>query len=127
MEAMRRQWISILLVIGFVFSLSLVLAAQGAELKQRFIKRTPAINGMKARGVVGENNTGNLVVRGQVSAQERRIVNEENVDRRTIYTQIAKRNGTPVEIVGKQRAVKIARNAPPGHWLQSPEGKWYRK
>ena len=127
---MRKQWIVLFLTAAIMFSISfpLSLTAQEDEgLKERFLKRKPAIDGMKNRGAVGENNRGFLAFRGHVNEQERRIVEEENTDRRTVYTRIAQRHGVPVETVGKRRALKIAQIASPGHWLQDPKGNWYRK
>lgn len=125
---MKRQWIGIFLMLAIGCSFSLCLTAQSnQELKARFLQRKPFIDKMKDREDIGENNLGSLTIRGNVNEQERKIVEEENADRRIIYMRIAKRLGVPVEEVGRRRALKIARMASPGHWLQAPKGNWYRK
>lgn len=124
---MRKRWIGLLLMIAFGFSFSLCLTAESQELKNRFLQRKPPINEMKKRESIGENNLGLLTIRGSVNEEERRIVEEENIDRQAVYTEIAEKHNVPVEEVGKRRALKIAQIALPGHWLQNPEGKWYRK
>jgi len=128
---MRRRWIGLFLMflmIAIGCSFSLCLTAQDDQgLKARFLQRKPFIDEMKNRGAIGENNVALLAFRGSVNEQERKIVEEENTDRRTIYMKIAKKHGVPVEEVGGRRALKTAQIALPGHWLQDPKGNWYRK
>lgn len=127
---MRTRWMGLCLIIAIVFSFSLCLSARGGgdrDIKTRILERKPIIDEMKNRGAVGENNVGILDFRGSVDERERKIVEEENRDRRIIYMRIAKRHGVPPEEVGRRRAIKIAQIAPPGHWLQDPSGNWYRK
>ncbi len=116
----------VLFVIGALITGSF-LCAQSPELKARFLKRKPAINALKNQGKVGENNVGKLTPRAALNPGENRLINAENSDRETAYRDIARRlNVLPVE-VGKRRALKIAQLAKPGHWLQGPKGRWYRK
>lgn len=122
---MKLKW-SVLLFT--VFFLAVVfLTAETPALKERFIQRKPAIDALKNQEKVGENNVGKLVVRGQLNATENEMVNAENADRDTVYQEIAgSLNITPLE-VGKRRALQIATIAAAGHWLQDPDGHWYRK
>ena len=116
----------VLFLILTIFLTGLFINAEG--IKERMIKRKPIIDTLKKKEILGENNSGFLVFR--IPAKEEKheeIVNEENKDRRTIYTRIAKKNNATVEDVGKLRARNIARSAPKGHWLQNPKGKWYKK
>ncbi|MCK4766121.1 MAG: YdbL family protein [Candidatus Aminicenantes bacterium] len=103
------------------------LCAKDANVKERMLKRKPLINALKDQGKLGENNVGKLAPRGGLNPEERRLMNEENGDRDIIYGRIAQNmNVSPAE-VGKRRAAQIAQRAKPGHWLQNPQGKWYRK
>lgn len=88
-------------------------------------QRLAIIKGLKIKGVVGENNQGLLEFRGKPQAEE--IVKQENLIRLNKYKKIAKKTNTPVMEVGQQRAKQITEQADPGTWLQSPEGKWYKK
>jgi uncharacterized protein YdbL (DUF1318 family) len=130
---MRTRWMGLFLIIAVIFSFSLTLRImaqdedESQDLKARFLQRKPLIDAMKNRGAVGENNVGFLAFRGSVDERERRVVEEENGDRRTVYLGIAGKHGVPVEEVGRRRAIKIAQISPPGHWLQDPQGNWYRK
>ena len=101
------------------------VAASAQDIKARMIARVPEIDALLAQGAVGENNVGLLEYRG--SAAGIPVVDAENSDRRTIYQAIARKNGTTMVVVGGRRAVRLHQHAPPGTWLQSPEGRWYRK
>jgi uncharacterized protein YdbL (DUF1318 family) len=46
------------------------------------------------------------------------VIESENTDRRNVYIDIAKKNGTSLELVEK---------AKPGTWLQRENGSWYQK
>ncbi|MCP4214088.1 MAG: YdbL family protein [bacterium] len=123
---MRKQWFVGMLLVVFVAMFSGLIAMDQAT-KARFLKRKPVIDGMKNRGVVGENNLGILEFRGHVNPNERKIVDEENTDRNKVYAEISRSAGGNAQAVGKRRALKLAQIAAKGHWLQNPAGKWYRK
>jgi uncharacterized protein YdbL (DUF1318 family) len=112
---------------GLLFLAIIVLAATawGQDIKARMRSRLPAIVELKKAGVVGENNQGFLVIRK--STDQKSLVNAENQDRRTIYTAIAKKQNTTLELVGRRRAIQIAAKADPGTWIQNANGQWSQK
>jgi uncharacterized protein YdbL (DUF1318 family) len=112
-----------------LFCLALLVTAESAELKARFLERKPLLEKMKDQGWIGENNLGFLAFRGDAgkSKENVRLVKEENEDRGTVYAEIAAKVNTSAEEVGKRRALQIAKLAAAGHWLQDAEGNWYRK
>ena len=114
----------ILPLLALVLCLTAATAMAG-EIKDRMIQRKPAIDALLAQGVIGENNIGLLEYRG--AEQEITIVNDENRDRFAIYKTISEYVKASITVVGQRRAMKISEMAPPGTWLQSPEGSWYRK
>jgi len=122
---MRVKW-SVLIFIG-MFLAAVFLTAEDPALKARFLQRKPAIDALKNQEKVGENNVGKLVARGQLNANENEMVNAENADRETVYQEIARGLNITSQEVGKRRALQIANLAGPGHWLQHPDGHWYRK
>ncbi len=98
------------------------------ELQERMRQRIPQINELKEGGVVGENNQGYLEVRVErISEQRGKLVVEENLDRRRVYTLIGRQQNAPVELVGRRRARQIYESAAPGVWVQNPDGEWLRK
>jgi hypothetical protein len=42
-----------------------------------------------------------------------------------VYSAIARQQGTTVELVGKLRAIQIAKKSRPGFWFQDENGNWY--
>ncbi|MCK5879631.1 MAG: YdbL family protein, partial [Holophagae bacterium] len=103
-----------------------VALANGNPIKERMRKRLPVIMNLKNQSLVGENNRGFLEYRSS-NRPNQQLINGENADRRQVYQMIAKKTGSTPEAVGQRRAVQIASQAPKGHWLQSPDGRWYRK
>jgi len=111
------------LLIGFFV---LGVSAFADDIKARMKNRLPVIKELKAQGIVGEDNKGYLqFVDGKKAKED--VVAAENKDRKTVYTAIAKQKGTTAELVGKRRALQIAKKASPGEWLQDASGKWYQK
>ena len=96
------------------------------SIKQRMIKRLPVIKDLKARGIVGENNLGFLEFLGD-QKEKADVVKAENRDRKSVYDNIAKKQGTTADVVGKHRAAQIAGKARAGQMLQDANGKWYKK
>lgn len=124
---MNRRILTILLamlLIGLGWSLSVHAGAK--EIKQRMKERLPAINALKAKGIIGENNLGFLTYRGNERPQAS-LIEAENADRRRVYAAIARQQKVDITKVGQRRAVKIAQTAKSGNWLQTPDGKWQRK
>lgn len=107
-----------------VFGMAAV--GQAAGLKERMLARLPAINALKAQGLVGEDNKGYLAF-VTASREKEDVVTAENSDRRQVYDAIAKQQATSVDLVGSRRAGQIAELAKPGEWLQNGDGTWYRK
>jgi uncharacterized protein YdbL (DUF1318 family) len=122
---MNTKLIILFVSIG-IFIGSVSLFAQPDDLKARFLERKPILDRMKDRGFIGENNKGFIVFRTP-SKENRDVVNEENADRLKVYRNIARRHKTDVKVVGRRRAIQIAKIAPAGHWLQDKDGNWYRK
>jgi uncharacterized protein YdbL (DUF1318 family) len=102
------------------------ISAFADDIKTRMKQRLPVIIELKAKGIVGENNAGYLEFIGP-KREKADVVAAENKDRKTVYTAIAKQQGTTAELVGKRRALQIAKKADPGEWVQDASGKWIQK
>lgn len=90
------------------------------------LSRLPLINQLKAEGIVGENNKGYLsFLRSKRVKVD--VIESENTDRRNVYIDIAKKNGTSLELVEKRRVLQIVEKARPGTWLQRENRSWYQK
>lgn len=118
---------TLLLVCGVFTAVTLPAAPTAQTIQKNMKMRQGAINALLAKGTVGEANTGLLVVRGTVSADEQKLVDAENKDRKTVYEAIAKQQKTTAAKVGQRRALQIAKRAAAGTWLQEADGKWSQK
>ena len=117
----------ILLVPVFILAFFFTNAYSSSKaIKKRMLERLPTIRALKEKGLIGENNKGYLEFVGS-KKENSEVIQAENEDRRKVYGAIAKQQGTTVELVGKHRAVQIAKKAKPGEWLQDANGKWYKK
>ena len=101
-------------------------ALNGRQIKARMKARLSQIDTFKQQGVIGENNKGYLELLKK-NAQAKKIVDAENKDRKLIYTAIARQQKVSADLVGKRRAIMIAKRAIKGVMLQDAKGKWYKK
>ncbi|HUL53178.1 MAG TPA: YdbL family protein [Opitutaceae bacterium] len=127
---MKTRWIVPYLVAGTLVAGVIgprALAADLGPVKQRMAQRLPAIDALKDRGVVGENNRGYLEARSALSGEEKGTMEGENSDRSAVYAALAQQTGSSSEQVGRARAKQIAQNSRAGVWLQDENGRWHRK
>ena len=127
---MKIFWIRSLF--AFVALLAVVVATnlRAADLgavKQRMAQRLSAVDALRDRGAVGENNRGFLEARGALSGAESQTVADENSDRSAVYAALAQQTGSSADLVGRARAKQIAQGSKPGVWLQNEKGDWYKK
>ena len=111
----------------------LIFSAEGScfaganDIKARMQERLPKIVQMKTAGVIGENNMGYLEFVPGTARKEADLIAAENNDRKSVYSAIAKQQGTTEQLVGERRAIQIGEKASTGEWLQDTSGKWYKK
>ncbi|SDT84825.1 YdbL family protein [Desulfobacula phenolica] len=115
--------IYVLLMVCFFISFQVAFAA---GIKERMKQRLPAITGLKAKGIIGEDNRGYL---GFVTAARELedVIAAENQDRKAIYTHFAKQQNTSLEVVEKIQAKRKAEKADPGEFFQNQDGSWHKK
>jgi len=119
---------SIVLLVILISLFSVINCLAGADdIKARMDSRLPIIVELTTKGIIGENNKGFLEFVPNAPREKADVIESENSDRLKIYNAIAKKEGIPVQDVGKLRAKLIAQKAKPGEWLQDESGKWYRK
>lgn len=120
----RRLFFIIALVLTTI--LCTTLNGQAASVKERMLARIPAINALKDKGVIGENNKGLLEFRSGDKSQQQ-LISDENKDRRSVYGAIANKQKVDATLVGQRRAKQISAKGSKGHWFQKPDGTWYKK
>ena len=117
-----------LLICGCFAAVPQAAAAESAAtIKANMQKRLPAVNALLKKTVIGEANTGYLAVLGEVTDEDKKLVEAENRDRKTVYAAIARQQGATVELVGQRRAKQIAERAAAGTRYQDADGKWQTK
>lgn len=121
----NRRFFFIIAVTLFAL-LSNGLIGQAASIKDRMLARIPAINTLKDKGKIGENNRGFLEFRTSDKPQQK-LINDENKDRKSVYGAIAKKQQVDIALVGQRRAKQISAKGGKGHWFQKPDGTWYKK
>jgi uncharacterized protein YdbL (DUF1318 family) len=98
--------------------------------------RFAQVQKLKSEGAVGENADGFLDARNLDSlalserAQAQRTINEENADRRQMYSAIADAKGLEVSqlpLVRATYAATLREYAKAGEWIQMPDGQWRTK
>ena len=123
---MKQRKFKKILAFVLIGILAAGISAFADDIKTRMKQRLPVIIELKTKGIVGENNAGYLEFIG-TKKEQADVVAAENEDRKTVYAAIAKQQGTTAELVGKRRALQIAKKANPGEWVQDSSGKWIQK
>ena len=90
-------------------------------------KHMAEIKAMGERGATGMDNRGYLAVRGELSDDEREIVEDANAKRRVRMGEIAEQTGAKRADVEKMRAEKMLEHLPAGAWYQDAAGAWKQK
>jgi uncharacterized protein YdbL (DUF1318 family) len=88
--------------------------------------RRSSLDSWEARGVVGENKSGLVEIRGpnQADSAVKDLVRAENADRMIIYRSLARKYNEPLEQIEKVYAEKLAAQAPSGTPVESLNGEW---
>jgi len=97
------------------------------DIKAAMRQRVGAIDQLLSAQKVGENMEGYLSVLGDLAPAEKKLVDDENNDRRAVYTAIAGKTGSTAAKVGKSRAGQIRSRAKSGIKVQKPDGSWMVK
>jgi uncharacterized protein YdbL (DUF1318 family) len=87
-----------------------------------------ALAAAKAQGLVGERPDGLVgVVSPSASAQIRALVDQINVQRQTLYAQVAQRESTTVEVVRLRFGARLVSETPAGQYYMDAGGSWQRR
>ena len=86
------------------------------------------LDAAKRQGLVGERTDGYLgSVAPNPPAEVRNLVADVNARRKSTYTEIAAKNGSPVEAVAAIAGQKLVDRAASGEWIDAGNGNWYQK
>jgi len=107
-------------------------AAEGFsdEIESAAIRRNARYGDLMAAesaGLIGENKSGLVELRGAGDASLGKLISAENSDRMIIYKSVADKNGAALGEVQKLYAKKLQASAPSGALVESPSGQWTKK
>ena len=115
---------------ALVFAVPQVLSAadDATTIKKNMAERKPKIEALKKAGSIGENKSGYLEAMKDAKLEDadKKLVEDENADRKVVYASIAKKEGATVDKVGERRAKQIRSNAKEGEYIQGEDGKWIK-
>ncbi|MGZ3699056.1 MAG: DUF1318 domain-containing protein [Bdellovibrionota bacterium] len=105
------------------------------EIQEREATRIEELLPLEHEGTLGEANDGFLVIKNSgalkslLKKKVNKLVDEENADRKALYKEILKINGSAIKIKNVEtsfaRSFQLA--APSGTWVQAPDGTWDQK
>jgi len=126
---MNRLTLSLLAVLVAFFSVAPVARAESdamKELQKHFQERLPAVQKLKAAGLIGETNLGYLDARETVDADAQKLIKDENADRYHLFQMIADQEGVKVDKVAERAARRNFQKAKSGEYLKTEDG-WKKK
>ena len=104
--------------------------AKEDALKKRAEERYPRLRAAKDAGKVGETFAGFIeaVDPKYLSDKDlKKMVDDENADRRELYQLIADQGKSTPDVVAKEAGKRNFANAKKGDYLKGPDGSWQRK
>lgn len=110
----------------------LVSADESAKkaILDRMKERFPKLLAEQNAGRIGEAWSGYAAVppeAGRVSDSVRKLVSNENRDRKALYAILAKELNVSVSTVASNNRTRLYKKAASGVWLQKPDGNWVKK
>ena len=114
--------------LAFAVPQALSAADSAATIKKNMAERKPKIEVLKKAGSVGENKAGYLEAMKDAKLEDadKKLLEDENKDRKVVYAAIAKKEGSTVDKVGELRAKQIRSKANEGDFIQGEDGKWVK-
>ena len=86
-----------------------------------------AVKAMVDRQAAGITNRAMLEERNGATDDDRLLIAEENARRMKRFGEVAKSNGTTIEVAQKRYAAKLREKLSVGAWFQDDSGKWSQK
>jgi uncharacterized protein YdbL (DUF1318 family) len=80
----------------------------------------------RTKGLIGEVDDGYIAIPPGKGVEVQQLVETVNLERRAVYTDIAKKNGISVEVTGQRTFEKRYPGFPVGTWVKI-KGVWSQK
>jgi len=118
--------------VSSVFAASVMVGATSLtpvwaqEVAVQAVSAKTIVDQAKADKLIGEKLTGYLdFVTQDVSAEIRAAVNEINIKRKSIYTNLASEQNVGVSVVAGLTGEKLVAKAKPGEMVKLADGQWH--
>ena len=102
---------------------NICLADYATNMKERLSSLVEA----KDQGFVGEGTDGFVYVRFSVSEKVKKMVSDENEDRKLLFKSMSLRKGGTVVDVAKKFSMAIVKKSKKGHWFRKSSGEWMQR
>ena len=102
---------------------NICLADYATNMKERLSSLVEA----KDQGFVGEGTDGFVYVRFSVSEKVKKMVSDENEDRKLLFKSMSLRKGGTVVDVAKIFSMAIVKKSKKGHWFRKSSGEWMQR
>jgi hypothetical protein len=91
------------------------------------VGQTPTVDAARAAGAVGERYDGYLGVSGPVAAAVQSQVSRINIQRRSLYSNLAAQKGATPQDVGVTAGCQLLARVGVGQTYMLPDGVWRRR
>ena len=111
--------------------LSLIFSVMGnisfADYASRMKERLPSLVQAKDEGVIGEGTDGFVYVRESDSEKVKKMVADENEDRKILFKAMSSKTGGSVDEVANKFSKALVQKSKKGHWFRKSSGEWMQR
>ena len=104
-----------------------ILAIAALAVAVPAVAQTPAMNAARAAGLAGERYDGYIGIAGPVSAAVRSQIASINIQRRSLYSNLAARRGASPQDVGVTAGCQLLARVGVGESYLLGDGVWRRR
>ena len=110
-----------------ILALLLINGSLHADYKDRMKERLPKVVAAKKAGSVGEGVDGFLHVRSSSDESIKKLVSDENADRKQYIAETAKKLGSSIQEVSHNLGKAMRAKDIKGYWQKDRSGNWSQK
>jgi len=112
-----------ILSLVFLGAVNLTFADYASRMKERL----PSLVQAKDQGVVGEGTDGFAYVREGDSEKIKKMVADENEDRKILFKVMSSKTGGSVDEVANKFSKALIQKSKKGHWFRKSSGEWMQR
>ena len=112
-----------ILSLVFLGSVNLTFADYASRMKERL----PSLVQAQDQGVVGEGTDGFAYVREGDSEKIKKMVADENEDRKILFKVMSSKTGGSVDEVANKFSKALIQKSKKGHWFRKSSGEWMQR